>query len=90
MAQHRNARLTVQGRLTLARRMEQGRTVGHVADAIGVSRTTARRWLSCWQAEGESAWLAPGCWSGSCESAGCGCRAANSVGVSMSSAECGR
>jgi transposase InsO family protein len=54
MAQHRNARLTVAGRLTLVRRIEQGRPVAHVADEMGISRTTAHRWWSRWQAEGEA------------------------------------
>jgi len=54
VAQHRNARLTVQGRLTLVRRIEQGRPIAHVADEMGISRTTAHRWWSRWQAEGEA------------------------------------
>lgn len=35
MAQQRNARLTIQGRLTLARRTWQGRPIAHVADESG-------------------------------------------------------
>ncbi len=54
MGQHRNARLTVQGRLTLVRRIEQGRPIAHVADEMGISRTTAHRWWSRWLAEGEA------------------------------------
>jgi transposase-like protein len=50
----RNARLTVQGRLTLVRRMEQGRPIAHVADEMGISRATAHRWWSRWLAEGEA------------------------------------
>jgi transposase-like protein len=53
VAQHRNARLTVEGRLTLVRRIEQGRPIAHVADEMGISRTTAHRWWSRWLAEGE-------------------------------------
>jgi transposase-like protein len=54
VAQHRNARLTVQGRLTPVRRIEAGRRVAHVADEMGISRTTAHRWWSRWRAEGEA------------------------------------
>ncbi len=54
MAQDRNARLTVQGRLALVRRIEQGRPIAHVVDEMGISRTTARRWWSRWLAEGEA------------------------------------
>jgi transposase-like protein len=46
VAQHRNARLTVEGRLTLVRRIERGRPIAHVADEMGISRTTAHRWWS--------------------------------------------
>lgn len=53
MAQHRNARLTVQGRVILVRRIKQGRLIAHVADEMGVSRTTAHRWWLRVQAEGE-------------------------------------
>jgi hypothetical protein len=35
-------------------------------------------------------WTAPGPWSGSYESVGCGCSAANAVGAGIPSAEWGR
>lgn len=54
MTQHRNARLTFHGRLTLVRRIEAGRAVAHVADELGVSRQTAYRWWRRYQAEGEA------------------------------------
>ena len=54
MAQRRIARPTVQGRLTLVRWIEQGRLVAHVAEETEISRTTAHRWWSRWQAEGEA------------------------------------
>jgi hypothetical protein len=54
MAQPRNARLAVQGLLTVVRRNEQGRSVKHVVDQRGISRTTAHcRWAG-WQVEGEA------------------------------------
>jgi transposase-like protein len=53
VGQHKNARLTVQGRLTLDRMIEHGRPVAHVAHKMGISRTTAHRWWSRWLAEGE-------------------------------------
>jgi transposase-like protein len=53
VAQHRNARLTVEGRLTLVCRIEQGRPIAHVAEEMGISRTTAHRWCSRWLSEGE-------------------------------------
>ncbi len=53
ISQHRNARLTVHGGLDLVRRIEQGRPAAHVADEVGVSRTTAHRLWSRYQAEGK-------------------------------------
>jgi transposase-like protein len=54
VGQHWNARLTVEGRLRLVRRIDQGRPIANVAEEIGISRTTAHRWWSRWLAEGES------------------------------------
>lgn len=52
---HRNARLTVQGRLLLVDRVVcQGWAVAHAAKAMGVSRQCAHRWMSRFAAEGES------------------------------------
>ncbi len=53
VAQDGNARLTVQDRLSLVRRIEQGRPIAHIADEMGISRTTAHRWWSRWLTEGE-------------------------------------
>lgn len=54
MAQHRIPRLTLQGRLTLIRRIEQGGPIANAADEMGVSRTTAGRWRLRFQTEGEA------------------------------------
>ncbi len=50
---HRNARLTVHGRRLLIERVCSGRPVAHVAAEMGVSRTTAHKWVRRWRAEGE-------------------------------------
>lgn len=43
---HRNARLTVHGRLLLVKRVrEEGWAVAHAAKAMGISRQCAHRWL---------------------------------------------
>jgi len=42
---HKNARLTPRGRVLLAQRIESGVPVGRAAEAAGVSRQTAWRWL---------------------------------------------
>ena len=50
---HRNARLTFLGRRLLVERVrEQGMPVAHVAQAMGVSRQCAHRWLARFDAEG--------------------------------------
>lgn len=49
---HRNARLTVHGRLLLVQRVQTGRPVAHVAAEMGVSRSTAHKWIARWRAEG--------------------------------------
>ncbi|MEU3851511.1 leucine zipper domain-containing protein, partial [Streptomyces sp. NPDC029554] len=51
---HRNARLTVHGRRLLVERVRSGRPVAHVAAEMGISRTTAHKWLRRWRAEGEA------------------------------------
>ncbi len=43
---HRNAPLTVKGRLLLCQRIEAGRPIAHVAEAMGISRQCASKW---WQ-----------------------------------------
>lgn len=50
---HRNARLTVMGRLMLVRRILAGRPVSHVAKEMGVSRQCAHRWVSRYREHGE-------------------------------------
>lgn len=49
---HPNARLTVFGRLTLVRRVEAGWTVSAAADAAGVSRQTAGKWVTRYRLRG--------------------------------------
>jgi transposase InsO family protein len=50
---HRNARLTVHGRLLLVRRvLEEQRPVAHVVAELGVSRTTGYKWVERFQREG--------------------------------------
>lgn len=51
---HRNARLTVTGRLILVRRVLAGRPVSHVAKEMGVCRQCAHRWLTRYRAHGEA------------------------------------
>jgi transposase InsO family protein len=46
VVQHRNARLTPAGRLTLCQRIDSGRPVAHVAREMGISRPTAHKWWS--------------------------------------------
>ncbi|MFH9424807.1 IS481 family transposase [Streptomyces sp. NPDC017529] len=54
---HRNARLTVHGRRLLVERVRLGRPVAHVAAEMGVSRTTAHKWIRRFAAEGEAGLL---------------------------------
>lgn len=49
---HANARLTPRGRLLLCERIVGGVPVAHVAEQMGVSRSTAYRWWRRFQAEG--------------------------------------
>jgi transposase InsO family protein len=52
---HANARLNLHGRrLLVARVIEDGRPVAHVAKELGVSRQCAHRWVSRFRAEGEA------------------------------------
>jgi transposase InsO family protein len=51
---HPNARLTVHGRRLLIDRVRVGRPVAHVADEMGISRTTAHKWVRRWRAEGDA------------------------------------
>lgn len=49
---HANARLTPAGRRVMVQRIASGRPVAHVAEEMGVSRTTAWRWWRRFQLEG--------------------------------------
>jgi transposase InsO family protein len=50
---HRNARLTLHGRLLLVRRvLDEQRPVAHVVAELGVSRTTGYKWVQRFQREG--------------------------------------
>ncbi|MYZ38093.1 IS481 family transposase, partial [Streptomyces sp. SID4917] len=51
---HRNARLTVHGRRILIERVHAGRPVAHVAAEMGISRTTAHKWVRRFAAEGDA------------------------------------
>ncbi|MET9512023.1 IS481 family transposase [Streptomyces flavidovirens] len=51
---HRNARLTVHGRRLLIERVISGRPVAHVAAEMGISRTTAHKWVRRFRSEGPS------------------------------------
>lgn len=55
MKLHANARSTPHTRLLLARRvLEEGWSLARAAQAVGLSRTCARRWIRRFQAEGEA------------------------------------
>ncbi len=61
MAKHR-PRLNVFGRQLLVRRItEEGWPVAHAAEAVGVSRATAYKWLRRYRAEGEAGLLDRSC-----------------------------
>ena len=52
---HRNARLTFHGRRLLVQRVRsEGMPVAHVAQAMGISRQCAHRWVARFDAEGEA------------------------------------
>jgi transposase InsO family protein len=52
---HRNARLSVHGRLLLVERVASGRPVAHVAKELGVSRQCAHRWVARYREGGVDA-----------------------------------
>ena len=49
---HRNARLAPAGRMILIQRVASGRPAAHVAKEMGISRTTAYKWVNRFRAEG--------------------------------------
>jgi transposase InsO family protein len=51
---HRNARLTVYGRRLLVDRVRSGRPVAHVAAEMGISRTTAYKWVRRFAVQGHA------------------------------------
>lgn len=51
---HRNARLTVHGRLLIVQRHRAGWKQAHIAAAMGVSRKCVRTWIDRYAAEGEA------------------------------------
>lgn len=54
LVSHRNARLTVHGRLLIAQRRRDGWKQAHIAAAMGVSRKCVKYWLDRYQAEGQA------------------------------------
>ena len=54
LVSHRNARLTVHGRLLIVQRRQQGWKQAHIAAAMGVSRKCVKYWLDRYQAEGQA------------------------------------
>jgi transposase InsO family protein len=54
---HPNARLTVHGRLVLVQRVESGWSVSAAAQAAGVSRQTAGKWVLRYRAHGQAGLL---------------------------------
>ncbi len=51
---HRNARLTVHGRLLVVQRHQAGWPQAHIATAMGISRKCVKTWLDRYAAEGEA------------------------------------
>jgi len=51
---HRNARLTVHGRLLIVHRRQAGWKQAHIAAAMGVSRKCVKTWIDRFDAEGEA------------------------------------
>ena len=51
---HRNARLTVHGRLLIVQRHQARWKQAHIAAAMGVSRKCVKTWIDRWDAEGEA------------------------------------
>ena len=56
---HRNARLTVHGRLLIVQRHRQGWPQAHIAKAMGVSRKCVKTWIDRYAAEGEAGLARP-------------------------------
>ena len=52
MDSHENARTTPHGRMLIVERFAEGRSVGHVAAAAGVTAKTVRKWRDRFAAEG--------------------------------------
>ncbi len=50
---HRNAPLTVTGRLLMCQRIEAGEPIAHVADAMGISRQCVSKWWHRYRQHGE-------------------------------------
>lgn len=51
---HRNARLTVHGRLLIVQRHRAGMPKAHIASAMGISRGCVKKWIDRYDAEGEA------------------------------------
>lgn len=51
---HRNARLTVHARLLIVERHQAGWPQAHLAEQLGVSRGTVKKWIDRYEAEGVS------------------------------------
>jgi transposase InsO family protein len=51
---HRNARLTVHGRLLIVERHRAGWKQAHIASAMGISRKCVKTWIDRYEAEGEA------------------------------------
>ncbi|WP_156996762.1 IS481 family transposase [Knoellia aerolata] len=51
---HRNARLTVNGRLLIVQRHQAGWAQAHIASAMGVSRKCVKTWIDRYAIEGEA------------------------------------
>lgn len=54
LVSHRNARLTVHGRLLIVQRHQGGWKQAHIAAAMGISRKCVKYWLDRYEAEGET------------------------------------
>jgi transposase InsO family protein len=54
LVSHRNARLTVHGRLLIVQRHQAGWKQAHIAAAMGVSRKCVKSWIDRHRAEGEA------------------------------------
>lgn len=54
---HRNAPLTLEGRLRLCLWIDAGRLIAHVAAEAGISRRCLAKWYARWRAHGENGLL---------------------------------